>query len=194
MTAAKGYTSRERVARYLGRTLTTEQMDQADALIASAEAWIDRRTHRAWLVASPIVDELHQLDGAVLYLKQRPVTSVSSVKVRSASVGATETALVAGTDYELLDPVNGVLSLGSSTYLGYLAKVSYVHSGPPVPEDIALAATMLVATFLQPALDGVGANVQSYRVGGELQVTFTEDDLPKAVKGLVNPYRRLVFA
>lgn len=192
--SAKGYTSRLRVQSYLGRTLTADQLDQADALIAAAEAWIDRRTHRSWLVASPVTDELHTVTGGVVYLQQRPVTSITSVTVRSLAVSATETSLVDGSDYELIDPTNGGLSLGGSAYLDSLAKVSYVHTGPAVPEDIALATTMMVAAWLQPTLDGVGSNIKSYQVGGELQVSFTDDDLLKSVKGLVDPCRMLVFA
>lgn len=211
--ASKGYTSAALVADELGRSLTAEQLVQAAGLIEEAEAYVDNATGRAWLVTSPVADELHVLVGPTVYLTNTPVATVTAVTIRSSAIGATETVLVAGTGYELLDPATGLLSLssypladpvanGSAYSPGALVKVSYTFTSPlPLPADIRRATTLLVAAWMTPRLDPSMATVSEVSVGqGDLAVTYraaggdAEYPTPPLVEAILRGYRRLVFA
>jgi hypothetical protein len=205
---AKGYTTATLVAKELGRDLTAPQLDECADAIGQAEDWIDLQTGRAWLVTSPITDELHTLDGNVVYLLNRPVTSVTTVTVRLPLVGATESALVAGEDYELIDGPHGVLlvsgaarakgSFFPSDFIprGTLLKTTYTVS-TPVPGDIQRAATLLVAHWMLPRLNGDVRGVQSYSVGSSgdtFNVTFNKQDVPDEVTQLIRAREAILFA
>jgi hypothetical protein len=189
------YTDADTVALHLGRTLTVDQEAQVDALVPAATAWIDARTNRSWELTAPITGEAHALYGPCLYLKQAPVASVEAVSVRSLTPGATARTLTAGVDYELLDAATGLVLIGTYYTVDYRASVDYT---PAVPLDgrIALAATMLVAAWLRPALDGITGDIQSYRIGQDLQVTYrdpgtgTVRGVPDDVVTLVDQCRR----
>lgn len=173
---ARGYTTAQLTQQELGVDLTAPQLDQVADLIADVEAFIDRYTGRAWIVTSPHTDELHSVYSPVVYLRNRPVTAVTSVKARSAHIGATETTLTAGTQYELLDAANGILTVSNGYpfdvvinteggYEGYLLKVTYTSS-TPVPGDIQHAATLLAAEWMLPRLNPDYQGVESYRIAG----------------------------
>lgn len=193
---SKGYTNTTLVAEELGRTLTSDQTTQAAGLIDEAEAFIDHKTGRAWMVPSPSTEILTVPDDSVVRLTNRPVTAVSSVSVRAAAIGATSTALVAGTSYELLDAAGGLLLV--SGYAGYVATVSYSHA-TPAPADIRRAATLLVAHWLLPRLLPDLQGVRRLSVGGELDMeAFGGVDgppgPPPAVMDILTGYRKMVFA
>lgn len=192
------YTTSAAVFAHLGRTPTAAQTAEADTLLAAADAWIDSRTGRAWPQISLITDELHTLDGPLLFLRHAPIASVTSVEARSPSIGSSDTVLTAGSAYEVEDAATGRLRL-STAYVGYEVRVTYT---PAVATDtrIALAAKRLVAYWLRPLLDGVSGDVQSYSVGQELEVTYANDGqalgVPADVVALVDSInaRGLVFA
>lgn len=182
------YTDVAAVQLYLGRTLSDDQQAQVDALIPAAQSWIDARSGHAWDVSAPIADETHYLYGPQVSLDLAPVAAVTSVKVRDTCVGATDTTLTVNEGYEVRSLTGGTLYLPG--YTGWLAKVSYT---PAVPLDarIGLAATMLVAAWLRPALDGITGDVQSYRIGQDLQVTYS-DPATGAVRGVPDDVVALV--
>lgn len=196
--AAKGYTTKALVAAELGRTFTGAQDTQCDGLIEEAEAFIDRMTGRAWLVTSAVTDEVHTPVDGVVYLDRAPILSVTAVKVRSRSIGATDTSLVAGSTYELLDLSRGIVSVGDYGD-DVIVKVSYTHTSPlPVPKDVQRAATLLVAGWMLPRLDPAMANIESVSVGqGDVSVKYrtaaVQDYEDRATELLAN-YKRLVFA
>lgn len=163
--AAKGYTSALLVAQELGLDLTAPQLDQCADLVEGVESFIDWETGRAWLTTSPTTDELHTSSGPLVYLKKRPVTSITSVKVRGSYVGATDTTL-AVTEYELLDATNGILNLLYTYTPGWYIRVTYVSSTTALPLDIQRAATLLVADAMQDRLNPDYQGVESYRIAG----------------------------
>jgi hypothetical protein len=207
--AAKGYTSATLVTKELGRDLTAPQLDECADLIGQAEDWIDVQTGRAWLVASPITDELHNMYSRIVYLKNRPVISITSVTSRLLLVGAQDTVLTEGDEYELIDGPNGVLLVSAfagasaTTFFpsdhiprGSLLKVSYTTS-VPAPGDIQRAATLLVAHWMLPRLNGDTREVTSYSVGSSgdtFNVTFDKTDVPAEVMRLIHAREAILFA
>jgi hypothetical protein len=206
--SGKGYTTATLVAKELGRDLTAPQLDECADLIGQAEDWIDNQTGRAWLVVSPITDELHTLDARIVYLSNRPVSAVTSVTARTLLVGASESTLVAGKDYELIDGPNGVLLVSafagaaqtvfpSDPILpGSLLKVSYTVA-VPVPGDIQRAATMLVASWMLPRLDSDRQGLKTYSVGSSgdtFSVTFDCLPVPDSVTQIIRAREKVLFA
>jgi hypothetical protein len=209
---AKGYSSVALVTEELGRAdLPVAQQNQVDGLLTEAEATIDRLTGKAWLTASPVADELHALSGPVVYLERTPVASVTAVAVRSAAVGATWTALAAGTGYELLDPTTGILTLSgwgggdvvvNTAWGGYdLVRVSYTHTDPlPVPADVRGVATRMVANRMRARLEPSLVGAKSVSVGqGDVAITYRDDTgygpgLTEDDAAILKSYRGVVFA
>lgn len=207
---ARGYSTSALVQDELGRTLTAPQFAMIDGLLESAEAMIDRYTGRAWLLTSPVTDELHVLIAPIIYLTNTPVATVSAVSIRSSAIGAAWTALVAGSGFELLDPAAGVLELSSYPLSdvvtrpayspGNLARVSYTFTSPsPVPADVRRAATLLVASWMTDRLDPASAAYESVSVAqGDIAITYKADTstggLPDQVAAILRSWRRVVFA
>jgi hypothetical protein len=204
---AKGYTSVELVADEVGDALTDELVPHCNTLIAQAEAYIDRFTGRAWLVSSPITDELHTVVGPYLYLRSAPVTAITAFKVRVGAVGAPDITLVAGSQYELINPTNGIVLVNATypfgydvvvnttEYAGYIAKISYT-AATPVPGDIERAATLLVAQWLTSRLNTDMRGVKSYAVGSSgdtLNLTFQDANVPTDVMQILQGRRRMVL-
>jgi hypothetical protein len=201
MLAPRGYTDAHKIGDYLGRTLTAQQFAQATQLVSAVESYIDRRTGHSWLQPSPATNELHTVNGrnAYLYLNQHPVTAITSVQVRYSPLDTSPTTLPA-TDYGLVDPARGLLYLPLA-YWGWQVLVTYTHTGPALPADLALAATMLGAHWLQSHIDGasgVGPGIKSYSVGQELSVTYADSSetgaaaqygIPDNAKRIIDGYR-----
>lgn len=190
------YTDASTIAGYLGVTLTSDQQTQAGVLAGAATAWIDRYTGRSWQASSPITDELHELVGDTVYLTNRPVTAVTSVKTRERFADAGTTTLDAS-QYELLDATNGVLLILGWAGAGRLALVTYTHSVSAAPDDVELAATMIAAAWLGQTLRPNTQGVESVSVGqGDIQVKFSASrgDAPPEALAILRAYRRVVIA
>ena len=190
------YTDATAIAGYLGLTLTSPQQTQAGTLASAATAWIDRYTGRSWQASSPITDELHELVGDTVYLTNRPVTAVTSVKTRERYADAGTTTLDAS-QYELLDATNGVLLILGWAGAGRLALVTYTHSVSAAPDDVELAATMIAAAWLSQALRPSTEGVEQISVGqNDISVKFaaTRGDVPMAALSILKAYRRVVIA
>lgn len=190
------YTDATAIAGYLGLTLTSPQQTQATTLAAAATAWIDRYTGRSWQASSPITDELHELVGDTVYLTNRPVTAVTSVKTRERYADAGTTTLDAS-QWELLDATNGVLLILGWAGAGRLALVTYTHSVSAAPDDVELAATMIAAAWLSQALRPSTEGVEQISVGqNDISVKFaaTRGDVPPSALSILNGYRRVVIA
>lgn len=186
--AAKGYSTKAAVATFLAKTLTAAQDTYIDdTLMEAAERFIDRYTNNAWLpAATPTVTaEKHTLpiDGKVR-LDHIPAIAVSAVTARLLSVGAVATVLVSNTQYELIDAANGVLLIGGvsdiingapfpESYYEYQIAVTYTYTAA-IPKDVTLAATMIVAYWLQPSINPDSYGVKRYSVGQELSVEFND--------------------
>lgn len=187
--AARGYTDQDQVAAYLGLVFTPAQNLQAAALIAAAEAKIDGHCHRAWLVGAQ-TDEEHYAPafGRELFVRYPPITTVNMVKGRLGFL-ATETTLVAATDYEVRDLKSGRIWLLRPGIYDRL-RVSYTPVAT-VPDDVQLATTILLATFLQSALRPDMFGVESFTLP-DLSVKFafwvTGQGLPPPVEVLLEDY------
>lgn len=214
---SKGYTTNALVGEELGRSLTVGQQTQADGLIEEAEALVDGLTGRAWATASPVVAELHVVQGRIVYLDHPPVSAVQAVTIRSAAIGAVPSTLVAGVGYELLDAANGILAIGGYSSvdvvaggaygsadltlggfyaLGALVAVTYTAS-VPVPADIRRATTMLVARWMTPRLDPAMHALESVSVAQNdltLRYRDMQADVPDAIMTILRRHRRMVLA
>lgn len=207
---AKGYTTALLVVQELGEDLTAPQLDQCADLISAGESVVDRETGRAWLATSPTADELHTIDGPAVYLKHRPVTAVSAVKARRGFVGSTDIVLIAGTDYELLSPAEGLLTVAyggnfpgdivrndSAGYGGYLLKVTYTHA-TPVDPDIQKITTELVAGWMRNRMGGSDtAGLKSYRLPDltvEYADTASSAEVPPDLLRRLRAHSRVMFA
>jgi hypothetical protein len=160
------YTTAAAIAAYLGETFTPEQAAQADDIALAVTAFIDNYTGQTWQGTSPVTAEWLPLiarydDGTAVtwptvYLRQRPAVAVTAVVLRSGGPSATPTTLDPS-QYELVDPQNGVLRLSPSgagvDAYGHtvVALVDYTYAAA-VPPDITLAATMIGATEMARVL------------------------------------------
>lgn len=172
------YTNATNIAAYLGVTLTAGQVTQAGITAQAASDWIDGYLGRSWQAASPVSGEVHAVNGDRVYLDHRPVSAITTVETRADVIGASYTALAAG-QYELLDPTNGVLQLQG--WGDYLARIAYTHTGTAPPSHIALAATMIAASWLHPTLNPSTAGIDSIAVGqNDVNVKFSKSvrDVP----------------
>jgi hypothetical protein len=185
--AARGYTTAAKVAGYLGVTLSTEQSAQCAALIPSVEKFIDGRLGRA-LMVSAVATERHALVGPRVFLRHTPATTITSV----TGVTTDGTATTLATDrYRLLDPERGLLYLDDWGAYDYVT-VAYACDAT-LPDDIGLAATMLAAAWLQPALRPGTEGVESYRLP-DLEVRFVRErdgagrPVPRTVSDILDGY------
>lgn len=213
----KGYSSQGLVADALGTHDGVVPVQMLEVLLEAAENWIDKRTSRGWLGTS-VTSEPHTLSGefALIWLRQAPVVAVTAVTARTLWTGSQVQALPT-TAYELMDPQRGKVLISSGYYHSQLA-VSYTTSAP-VPADIQLAATLLVAAWARPMIVGplssssggsmdpsmmIASGIKSYAIGQDLSVTFQDSGsgspgamtlaAPVEVLRLVDPYRMLSFA
>lgn len=191
------YTDATKIAAYLGVTLSAGQQTQAVVVAQAASDWIDAYKGQSWQQASPVTDELHTMTRDRVYLNNRPVAAISSVKTRAAAfVGFGWTTLDAS-QYELLDAANGVLLIeGWSASSDALVEVSYTHTATTPPSTIALAATIIAASWLSTALHPESAGVSQIAVGqNDISVKYADskNDVPSEALTLLGA-RAVVIA
>lgn len=154
-------------------------MIQATNLIDAAESWIDKRVASPWLEGA-VSNEEHGANGEYIQARKYPVGSFTTVQAR-IGFGETYTALVEGTDWEIIDLPHGWIRIPKwASYERF--RISYTPSSGAgvLPKEIELAASMLIARWLAPVLETVGGigvdpnQIKSYSVGGELSVTFAD--------------------
>lgn len=185
--AFRGYTNPARVSDHLGLALTGVQLVTCERLIEEVEAWIDGALNRAWLLGTRANEE-HYAPPARLYLRYPPVSSLTSITGR-AGLGAAETTLVAGTDYELRDAAAGLVHLVSPSSYDRV-RVTYVQTST-VPADITRLATELVGIGLRPLTVGMSADVRRFRLP-DLEVEYAggiNAGLPPHLQLIVDHYR-----
>jgi hypothetical protein len=155
-------------------TLTGPQQNQAGVAAQAASDWIDLFKAQSWQGTSPVTDEMHELLGDRVYLNNRPVVVVSSVKTRTYYPDLGTTTLDAG-QYELLSAENGLLLIQGWSRSGLLALVSYTHTTQP-PAHVAFAATMIAASLLGPTIRPNTSGLESVAVGqNDVSVKFSVD-------------------
>ncbi len=169
------YTTAFAVGDLLGVTLNDEQMARADLAIASAAAMIDQAIGQSWLDAGTVTDEWQMWTGDRLYLRHRPVTSITSIVRTGPWVTAADQTLVEGTDYKLWDPNQGLVLLTYGWGPGYALKATYIHT-ENAPADIVELTTQVAAGMMRLVLNPDLAGVKKYTLwGGDLSVELAED-------------------
>jgi hypothetical protein len=208
--ASKGYTTATKVALLLGTdgyaALSVNQADRmSQGLIEAAENWIDAYTGRAWLTGGTVTGERHPIENARVWLKQRPITAVTAVRIG----GRFETLalLTVTTDYVV------EVSRGLITFRGYSrSEVEVDYTVPQtVPADVAEAAGQIVAEWLRlgassaqlAAASAAAGAFKSVRVDDEelvyrdardLSIVATLPAVPATVEKLLGRYRQPVLA
>lgn len=183
------------VQNELGLVFTSDQQTQCTALIAQGDDWINTYTGRVWATTTAITDELHAIEGRFFYIDRAPIGSLTTVKVRSQAVGATQTTLTSGTDYELLSAAQGIIALASD-YEDAYALVSYTPA-VTVPGRIVRASVLLASAWMGSRLSDVPVGVKRYEVGNELVVEMADGSVsavPSSVTDILAGSRRFVFA
>jgi hypothetical protein len=174
------YTDASKIAAHLGVTLTADQITQSGVLAQAASDWIDLYLGRSWQAASPVTDELHTPVGDRIYLNKRPVTAVTAVSTRQPIVSA-DWNLLDTDEYELIDATNGVLLISGWAVNGLAVRASYTHTASTPPSNVALAATLIAASWLGPLMVGLPAGLESVALGqNDINVKFgsTARDVP----------------
>lgn len=194
------YTTAADVANYLGQELTEAQEQQAAIAAEAATLWIDRYLGQSWQAGTPVTDEMHTLVGNRVYLNNRPVAAVTSVQTRAAAFVAFGWTTLDASHYELLDAANGVLLIeGWSASSAALVQVSYTHTATTPPADVALAATMIAASWTSSAMQPGTLGVESLGVGqGDIAIKFAAGvnraDVPAEALHLLDGRRSFVIA
>ncbi len=201
--SAKGYSDQYLVADAIGKHDGVPPVAMLPVLLEAAEDFIDAYTEQTWLVSS-VAAEMHTLNqwpqstyshyrtwagsdswwglsgfgrrDAILTLNVTPVTTISAVRARWLYVGAPITTLPS-TDYELVDPEMGQLMV-SWTWFGQRLSIDYAVNETPVPADIRIAATKLVAYWVMPMINGgisADMGIKSYSIGQDLTVEFQDN-------------------
>lgn len=192
------YADHDDIAEYLGRSLSEAQQAQADMYASAASAFIDDRTGTTWAETSPTTERI-TIESHLVYLRNVPVTSITTVTVRDVTPGGAETTLVAGVDYELVDAPKGIISLGTvwsgsnPLYKGGLLKVTYAHTKTVVPDNIKLATIIIASHHMNSSLNPLSQRVRSMNDNRAISVTFRDRDIPSDALTLI-PSRRLLLA
>lgn len=219
----KAYTNADAVAKYMGQTFTADQVTLSTTYIDYAVRFIDRLTRRGdpltgaagWLNTAITDEQYELLGGYQLFLRCVPVTSVESVKIRSHIVGDTDTVLTAGTNYELQDPLRGLIAFstsygrpifydsytahhrigfGSSTPYSF-AKISYTPN-QPVPDDITQATNQLVAHWLTYNINPQQFGLTEVKTASQMYKFASQNGqvvLPAEAMAIICGYERLIF-
>lgn len=199
---AKGYTTPDKVASFLGRDLSADQLlHVANNLIEPAEDWIDWRSGRQWSVASgPIVAERHEFVGPYVTLKSYPVQSIQQVRAVKMFVDDPATILVANEDYVAYNLDRGVLIVRTYGLTDFVRnidepvkwdyiEVDYTPVAGNLPARFGMAATILVSYWLTNSLDPSRFGYRTYGVGNEEMRVDIITDIPDEVKDIVRQSR-----
>jgi hypothetical protein len=191
--SAKGYCTVDDIAAFLGRTFTAAQLAQCDALIESAEIFIDEETNRGWLVGAQ-TDEAHYISSQNVWLRYAPVATVATVTGRSG-LGETEETLTVDDDYEVQDLNGGLIVLTSpGNYDRVLISYTPVDT---LPADLKQACIEIVSAWLQPSLAPGMYGLDSYSLP-DLSVKFSRSHVqqpaPPMAQRVLDRYRYPVTA
>ena len=189
--AAQGYAQVEEVAAFLGATFTSPQENAAERMLEVAEAELDAKTNRAWLMGVQ-TNEAHQWSEyqlGELYLRYAPIVSVEAVKAR-AFLGDAEITLVANLDYEVVDLEAGLIRLVDGDDWDRI-RVDYTPS-TTVPTDIQHATAELAAAKMSNMLRPMTYGLDSLQLP-DLSVSFNrainQNSVPPAVADVIARWR-----
>lgn len=204
---AKGYTTATKVALLLGTegyaALTVNQVDRMNnGLIEAAENWIDGYTGQSWLDGGTVTAERHEIANGRVWLKHRPASAVSAVRLGSPFWAMT--TLTPASDY-VADLTRGLLTFRSYTRIRTTSsnpaevEVDYT-TAQTIPAAVAEAAGLIVVSWLRDQQAGVGAGsiYKSISTDGQ-QLVYRDQptalsEIPAAAEKLLSRYCRPVLA
>ena len=149
--------------------------------------------------------------GPAVYLEHKPVVSIVSVQMRALSVGTAQSVLTAGTDYELVDPTNGILLLAGYAYphdvvinteytshYGFLLTVNYTHAVYLDPA-IQKITSELVAHWMRRRATTDTSDIKSFEAPDLLSITYRDDasssrDVPPDITRRLQAFSKVGFA
>lgn len=163
--------------------------DQAaiESLIDAASWWFNRYTDRSLLARS--VTEYHDGPGGVLlYTKERPINSVTSLHDDpDRNYGATY--LITTTDYVYYGDEGKIVLTGTSFSVGSAKAIQLIYNGgySTVPYDLENGVVNLVLYWYDKYFQKrIGLSGISDDVGNRTYVS----DIPAEVKQIADSYRR----
>lgn len=185
------YTTIQRVSDYLKRDLTDHEVNLFPVLLKSATSFIDDYTDTSFEdVEEPFY---RYYDGGYNEIDIDPCKDIESVTVVSSDSITND---YSDSDY-VLEPINQTIKtsirLKGGQRFPYGAaniRVEGKHTSfdEAIPADIVLAATMLVADYLNGARDVVSESIEGW------SVTYGRGtDISATVKDILSGYRRNVL-
>lgn len=195
--AAKGYTSIEDIESMLGVALSAEaEAYLTDSLMERVEGIIDSFCRRSWKTTGNQAETVYNvISGVIMPTRLTPISTIVSVTgYRGFGSSYSGELLVEGDDYEIQNPDYGVVWFRSS----WTKVVIEYTQTDYIPENIALAATLLAIHYLAPHLNldllqGV-QGVRSFKLP-DLEIQFADSSIPSnraippSVQSLITPYR-----
>jgi hypothetical protein len=168
---------------------------QIQVALDAATEWIDAHSGRTYYPVSPVT-EVQTVWGPTLYLKIKPVATVTSVSVRSKEIGSNGIALDTGSQFELLDSRRGIVRLGSwwpefdeeSIWHGYQATIVYTHE-LATPANIKLACVILAAHWMTTIIMPESLIFESLSEQQSVSMRFKSGKVPEQVHELIQ-YRK----
>lgn len=168
------------VASYLGVTLSAGQETECTTLLTAAQAEVERRCRQAWNL-DPILDERYWLKQDWLNLLSNPVTSVQAIRIRTPRPGDTWLTLNAGSDYELIDTNEGLVSFAYGYHGRHvMAGVDYTPNRP-VPSDVALATVLIGAASIYRSLNSDRLGITKAQLESAVQIAYTEEGIALSI-------------
>lgn len=183
------YATAEDVAAYMGRQLTSTQLQQAAFFLDAASAWIDQHTGKTWNPSSPTTELVSSTNGDYIYLSRKPVATVTLVRIRPPYVGSAWITVAAASGYEIVDLTRGLIRLSPDLFYGprfYFAEITYTHTAS-VPPNVKLVAILLAAHKLNSAMNPLQQRVRSMNDNRAVSVTFRDEEVPPEVHSLLPP-------
>ncbi len=184
--AAGDLTDIETVRRFLGlKTLDDDGLIQS--LVTAASGYVNTYVSRA-ISPTSFVDVFNGAPNGKVFLANRPVISVTSVSYLGVTIPV---ALPGATDAGyLLDTSMGLIQFrGLSLYksIGGLV-VTYTAGWASTPTELAQAVVEMVAFRMKER----GHWGQDSASNAGQSVSFTQEDIPRAARTMLDQYKRVV--
>lgn len=180
---SKGYTTPDKVAAQIGRTLTVDQIEHLDSVVIPAvERWIDIQGSRPYGELAVTAEPLY-MSGAVTWLTKTPVASVEAVRGYYWNQVSSDLAVVNTGWWRLQDARTGQLYLPSWQAFQYL-EVDYTPDAT-IPANIQLAAAMLSGIFMRTVLHPQTEWMTKYASGQDVRLEFRPQDIPQHIYDLI---------
>lgn len=182
-------------------TGTTSKDALITALIYAASDWAERYCDRTFTSTTYTEYFSPGRDKRVrqyreLIPRQWPIISVTSIREDADRAFTDADTLLAATE-DYWNDENRIYLYGSGDWVSFAAgertvQLVYVAGYATIPADIQRAAVMLTVKLFYDS-DRQKQGISSESLGGTT-VTYTDDDMPKAAKAILDLYRRPCMA